>query len=108
MRVCPDCLFLALAIIYLGDIIVRAYGLSLGTFLRSRWNLFDVFTVSGALITTVIVLIIGQMDGSASQQAAGSSQKVNSLLSFHRRPLIIDIVLPGLSGLDIDETRAEK
>jgi hypothetical protein len=74
-----DAIFLSLAIIYLGDIAVRAYGLSLRTFIRSRWNLFDVFSVLGSLITTVIVLVTGQLNGSASQQAASSAQKVSLL-----------------------------
>jgi hypothetical protein len=80
MRIRLDSLFLVLTIVYLGDIAVRAYGLSLGTFIRSRWNLFDGLTVLGSLITTLIVMVIGQMDGSASQQAAGSAQKVGDLI----------------------------
>lgn len=65
--------------VYLGDIAVRAYGLSIRTYMRSRWNLYDVLTALGSLITTVVVMVLGQMDGSAKQQAASSAQKVIDL-----------------------------
>lgn len=62
--------------IYLCDVVIRAYGVSFQHFIRVRWNVFDIVTVLGSLITSIIVLAIGQMDGSAAQQAASSAQKV--------------------------------
>lgn len=102
MRIHSDVIFLSLTVIYLGDIAVRAYGLSLRTFIRSRWNLFDMLTVLGSLITTVIVLVIGQLDGSASQQAAASVQKVSLVgISFCSR--VDYLIFAGLSGSHLAE-----
>lgn len=51
-----DFIFLALTVFYIANIIIRIIGLSWARFRRSSWDLYSIASVSGTVVTTVLLL----------------------------------------------------
>lgn len=51
-----DFIFLALTVFYIANIIIRIIGLSWSRFRRSSWDLYSIASVSGTIVTTVLLL----------------------------------------------------
>lgn len=51
-----DSTFLGFTIFYISNILIRLYGLSWARFRRSSWDLFSIFAVFGAFVTSILLL----------------------------------------------------
>lgn len=68
LTVFSEAFFLAFALIYAVDTIIRFYGLGWRSFNANRWNLFDVVISAGALFTTAASFVYDDV-GHVMQQA---------------------------------------
>lgn len=53
---CVDWIFLGFTFIFVLNLVIRVIGLTWNNFLKSRWDIYALMSVSGTSITTVLLL----------------------------------------------------
>ncbi|KFA51767.1 hypothetical protein S40293_05859 [Stachybotrys chartarum IBT 40293] len=81
-------LFLALILVYAGNITTRIIGLGWRRFRRSSWDLYSLITVSGAFIATMALLVV--------------NSRGDTIIQFHKFFLvsIVLLLIPRNDALD--------